>query len=77
MEFSFSQCYSYSLFVCFLLWFNARAAIVQQYSGDEHERDDKMNMKKWNEKKMGHKDNGVDKFWLPQDKSGNVYGWSI
>ena len=33
-----------SLSVC-LLRFNARAAIIQLYSDDEHEVDDKMNMK--------------------------------
>ena len=27
--------------------FNAQAAIFQLYSGDEHEMDDKMNMKWW------------------------------
>ena len=58
------------LFVC-LLGFNARAVVFQLYSGDEHELDDKMNMKWWwNEKGMGHKDNGVDKFWLPLEIGG-------
>ena len=60
-----SICPTSFLFVC-LLGFNIRAAISQPYSDDEHEIDDKMNMKWWrNEKGMGHKDNGVDKPWLP------------
>ena len=41
-----------------LLGFNARAAIFQLYPGDEHEIDDKINMKWWwNENGIGHKDN--------------------
>ena len=57
-----------SLFVC-LLGFNARAAIFQLYSGDEREMDDKMNMTDDEMKQgMGHRDNGVDKFWLPLEK---------
>ena len=35
-----------TMFFCFcFLGFNAKAAIFQLYSGDEHEVDDKMNMK--------------------------------
>ena len=57
-----------------LLGFNARAAIFQLYPGDEREMNDKMNMKWWwNEKEMGHKENGVDKFWLLS--TGNSEKW--
>ena len=48
-----------------LLVFNAQAAIFQLYLGDEHEMDEKMNMKWWNEKWDVTQGNGVDKFWLP------------
>ena len=45
-----------------LLGFNARATVFQLYSGDEHDRDDKMNMNNDDEMKkgMGHNDNKVD-----------------
>ena len=43
--------------VDWLMVFYAQAAIFHLYSGDEHEMDDKMNMKLWwNENGMGHKD---------------------
>ena len=62
-----------------LLWFYVQAAIFQLYSDDEHEMDDKMNMKWWwNEKKgMGHKDNRVEKFWLPREKGRDGKGRAI
>ena len=69
-----------SLLVCCLLGFKVRAAIFQIFSDDEHEMDDKMNMKWWwNEKGMGHKDNRVDKFWLPLEKGvmGKVGQFSL
>ena len=54
-----------------LLGFNARAAIFQLYSGDEHEVDDKMNMND-DEMKQGmeQKGNRIDIFWLPLEKGG-------
>ena len=51
------------LWIDWLLGFNALAAIFQQYSDDEHEMDDKMNINGCEMKNgMGHKDNGVSKF---------------
>ena len=49
--------------------FYAQTAVFQLYSGDEHEMDDKMNMKWWwNENGMGHKANRVNDFRLPLEK---------
>ena len=48
-----------------IIGFVAGAAIFQLYSGDEYERDDKINMQWWwNEKWDGHKDNSVGQFSL-------------
>ena len=66
--------YGYRVLIDWLLGLNVRAAVSQLYSGDEHETDDKMNMKNG----MGHKDNRVDQFWLPLEqregwvRSGNL-----
>ena len=52
--------------------FNARAAIFQHYSDDEHEinyNDDEM------KNGLGHKDCRVDKFWLPPQTTVEHHVW--